>query len=181
MSVFIIPTFARYPHVSKHPAVDGISPWFFTSRNGKAFGLAVFCGGYLLSILLANENAPQFLWDGSTQTGHFHSPKVYMDQSVKKKLSSAQRKRLRGKAHKLKPLVQLGKNGITDALISEVDRALSSHELIKLKFKCHKEAWQSMTDEIEIRSASSCVGNIGNCLIIYREHPDSALRKIRVS
>ncbi len=104
-----------------------------------------------------------------------------MAQSVKTKLSSSQRKRLRAEAHKLKPVVQLGKSGITDAFIAEVNSALNAHELIKLKFICHKEVRQSLTDEIELRSASSSAGSIGNCLIIYREHPEPALRKIKVS
>ena len=48
-------------------------------------------------------------------------------------LTNAQIRFLRGQAHDLKAMLQVGGKGITDALIAEVDGALEHHELIKVK------------------------------------------------
>ena len=48
-------------------------------------------------------------------------------------LTPAQNRFLRGQAHGLKAMLQVGGKGITDALVAEVDGALEHHELIKVK------------------------------------------------
>ena len=48
-------------------------------------------------------------------------------------LTGKQRRFLRSKAHSLKPVVQIGRNGVNEALQAEVLRALADHELIKIK------------------------------------------------
>ncbi|HEV2286940.1 MAG TPA: YhbY family RNA-binding protein, partial [Steroidobacteraceae bacterium] len=48
-------------------------------------------------------------------------------------LSERQRRHLRGLAHPLKPVVRLGNAGLTDAVALETLRALTDHELIKVK------------------------------------------------
>ena len=53
------------------------------------------------------------------------------------KLSSSQRSHLKGLAHSLKTMVQLGKNGMTEATVQTVCRALDDHELIKVRFLSH--------------------------------------------
>jgi len=48
-------------------------------------------------------------------------------------LNPAERKALRARAHKLEPVVMIGGKGLTDEVIAEIDRALSAHELIKVR------------------------------------------------
>ena len=48
-------------------------------------------------------------------------------------LTNAQTRFLRGHAHELKAMLQVGGKGITDALVAEVAFALEQHELIKIK------------------------------------------------
>ncbi|HQQ59316.1 MAG TPA: YhbY family RNA-binding protein, partial [Thermomonas sp.] len=48
-------------------------------------------------------------------------------------LTNAQIRFLRGQAHDLKAMLQVGGKGITDALVTEVELALEHHELIKVK------------------------------------------------
>ena len=48
-------------------------------------------------------------------------------------LTAAQTRFLRGQAHGLKAILQVGGKGITDALLAEIDGALEHHELIKIK------------------------------------------------
>ena len=48
-------------------------------------------------------------------------------------LSPKIRQQLKSKAHQLKPIVMLGTHGLTEAVKKEADRALSDHELIKIR------------------------------------------------
>ena len=51
---------------------------------------------------------------------------------MKKNLSNIKKKILRKKGYTLKPVVMVGKNGLTDAVLAEIDVSLTSHELIKI-------------------------------------------------
>ncbi len=93
-------------------------------------------------------------------------------------LTGAQRKYLRGKAHSLSPVVQVGKQGITPDLIKAVNEALDFHELIKVKFVDFKEERKDLSREIAERTSSEAVGLIGNVAILYRQQPDEQKRKI---
>ena len=95
-----------------------------------------------------------------------------------KTLKGFQRKHLRGLAHGLRPVVQVGKNGITPDLIRAVDEALEAHELIKVKFVDFKEDRKVLSEEIGEKTSSEPVGLIGNVAIFYREQPDKDRRKI---
>lgn len=55
------------------------------------------------------------------------------------RLKGFERAHLRGLAHRLKPVVQVGRTGVTEALVGAVGRALESHELIKVTFVDLKE------------------------------------------
>jgi RNA-binding protein YhbY len=51
---------------------------------------------------------------------------------MKKSISNIKRKELKKKAYSLKPIIMIGQNGLTDAVINEIDVALNAHELIKV-------------------------------------------------
>ena len=95
-----------------------------------------------------------------------------------KSLTGAQRKYLRGRAHGLNPVVQVGKQGITPELIKAVNEALDSHELIKVKFVEFKEERRELSSEIAAGTQSELAGLIGNVAIFYRPHPREDKRKI---
>ena len=48
-------------------------------------------------------------------------------------LSGKQRRYLRGLGHRLEPIVQLGKQGLTEGITAAVDAALQEHELVKVR------------------------------------------------
>ena len=97
------------------------------------------------------------------------------------KLKGSQRKYLRSQAHSLKPLVIIGRNGVTDQLIGSVDLALKDHELIKVKFGEFKEAKKEISGQIAEATKSELIGLIGNIVILYRQHPAPEKRKIKIS
>jgi RNA-binding protein len=97
-----------------------------------------------------------------------------------KKLTGAERKYLRGQAHSLKPLVRIGKQGLTEGALHEIDAALDSHELIKVHAPGTKEEKQDLAQRVEQATKATAVGQIGHVLIFYRQQADPEKRQIVV-
>lgn len=93
-------------------------------------------------------------------------------------LTSGQRAYLRKQAHDLRPLVQIGKNGLTPNMIATINDVLLAHELIKIKFLAFQDELDDLAQTIAAETNAGIVGTIGNTLIVYRPHPDAENRKI---
>ena len=88
-------------------------------------------------------------------------------------LTSAQNRFLRGQAHGLKAMLQVGGKGLTNAVVNEVDGALEHHELIKVKVGGgDREARDAMIDELTGRTGAALVQRIGHTAILYRPSKD---------
>ena len=59
--------------------------------------------------------------------------------------------------------------------------ALGDHELIKVRFLEFKDEKKALSQEIAEKTGSELVGLIGNIAIYFRQHPDPAKRKVRLS
>nr|MBV6628607.1 YhbY family RNA-binding protein [Oceanococcus sp. HetDA_MAG_MS8] len=91
-------------------------------------------------------------------------------------LNGARRRELRAAAHSLKPVVQLGAKGLTDAVHGEIDLALNAHELIKVRLAgMDKTQRRSSAMLIAERHAADIVGEIGNIAIFYRPQPEQSV------
>jgi RNA-binding protein len=95
-------------------------------------------------------------------------------------IKGSHRKYLRSIAHSLNPSVMVGKNGVTDTVIESVDKALTAHELIKIRFIERKTEKKEFAAEIEERTKSHIAGMIGHVLILYRQQDDPEKRKIKL-
>lgn len=82
-----------------------------------------------------------------------------------------QRKYLRGLAHDLKPIVQVGQAGATAAVVQAVDAALGDHELVKVRMR-EPEDKRALAAELAERTGAEACGLVGHTLILYRRHPD---------
>ncbi|MEJ7747039.1 MAG: ribosome assembly RNA-binding protein YhbY [Luteimonas sp.] len=88
-------------------------------------------------------------------------------------LTSAQTRFLRGQAHELKAMLQIGAKGVTPAVIAEVDEALEIHELIKVKVGAEdREARDTMIGELANKLGAALVQRIGHVAILYRQSKD---------
>lgn len=82
---------------------------------------------------------------------------------------------LKRRAHHLKPVVQTGAAGLTDAVLAEIERALFDHELIKLKLAAGDRAERrAMLERICAELDAACVQTIGHTATIYRPRPDES-------
>ncbi len=84
-------------------------------------------------------------------------------------LSPAQRKYLKALAHDLKPVVMIGANGLTEAVLREAARSLDAHELIKIRvLNDDRAARESYMLAICEALGAARVQHIGKLLLIYR-------------
>ena len=96
------------------------------------------------------------------------------------KLKGSEKKYLRGLAHDLNPIVFIGKQGLSDTVVSDIKRALNDHELVKIKFIDYKDKKKEIISEIEEKTESCCAGSIGNIAALYLEQDDPKKRKIKL-
>jgi len=96
-------------------------------------------------------------------------------------MTSSQRKQLRALAHHLEPVVYVGKQGLTQAVIDKTDKSLSDHELIKVRFVEFKEEKKDLTAQLAEATASEIAGILGHVAILYREHEDPEQRTIHLN
>jgi RNA-binding protein len=88
-------------------------------------------------------------------------------------LTGKQRRHLRALAHELRPIVQVGKDGLDEGLLAAVDQALADHELIKIKvgegagLDRHAAA-----DALAAQTHSQVAQVLGNIVLLYRPDPD---------
>lgn len=87
-------------------------------------------------------------------------------------LTEKQLKFLRGKAHPLNPVIMIGQAGLSDAVVAETDRALTDHELIKVKVRgADRTARDGMLEQLSARTGGTLVTRIGHVAVLYRRHP----------
>ena len=90
-----------------------------------------------------------------------------------KGLTGKQVRYLKGLGHHLKPVVMLGREGITDNVLKAANAVLRSHELVKVKIGngCLLERRQA-ADTLAQRTNSEVVQILGKTILIYRVNPD---------
>ncbi|CAD6547272.1 hypothetical protein LMG27952_04546 [Paraburkholderia hiiakae] len=84
-------------------------------------------------------------------------------------LSAEQRSELRSQAHALKPVVLIGAEGLTDAVLKEIKVHLAAHQLIKVRvFGDEREERLAVYEEICDRLSAAPIQHIGKLLVIYK-------------
>lgn len=95
------------------------------------------------------------------------------------KLTGKQNRHLRGLGHHLRPIVQVGQGGMTDAILEATNRGLDDHELIKVKIG--SEERQTVAGDLAARSHSALVQVLGRIVLLYRPHPERPAIKLPTS
>lgn len=90
------------------------------------------------------------------------------------RLTSKQRAYLRSLAHHLKPILQIGRDGVSDAVVDNVREAFNTHELLKVKLLRGSpvsvdDAADALRDRID---GVAVVQVIGRTAVLYRRHPE---------
>ena len=92
-----------------------------------------------------------------------------------KLLSPAERKLLKARAHALRPVVVVGNERLSPAVLKEIDASLKAHDLIKIRVMGEdRDLRQAMLGEICNVTGASPVQHIGKILVVYRENTEPA-------
>jgi len=84
-------------------------------------------------------------------------------------LTGKQKSHLRALAHKLKAVIQIGHQGLTEGVLSALEVALERHELIKIKVSSEAEVEATaLGPEIEKATKSQVAQIIGHTVVVYR-------------
>lgn len=87
-------------------------------------------------------------------------------------LTARERSFLKARAHPLEPVVYVGHDGLTDAVLHEIERALTAHELIKVRVNDGDRASRrALLDEICTRTDAAPVQQVGKVLVLWRPNP----------
>lgn len=97
------------------------------------------------------------------------------------KLAPQDKKRFRTIAHNLSPVVTIAQKGLTASVNDEIERALSEHELIKIKiFAADRDARKELTLQICETANAELIQSIGNVVVLFRaaEKPNPKLSNL---
>ena len=87
-------------------------------------------------------------------------------------LTPRERTALKSRAHSLEPVVKIGQHGLTEAIVAEIDRALTAHELIKVRAgSADREERTQLVDAISARTDAAAVQSVGKVVVLWRPRP----------
>jgi len=88
-------------------------------------------------------------------------------------LTARERAHLKARAHAMEPVVHVGHGGVTDAVVVEIDRALTAHELIKVRAGGQdRDARAEILTLICDRTGAAVVQTVGKVMVLWRPRPD---------
>ena len=88
-------------------------------------------------------------------------------------LTPRERTHLKGRAHALEPIVQVGQGGLSDAVALELEKALTAHGLIKVKINGTDRAVRhAIAEAICARTDAAAVQQVGKILVLWRPTPE---------
>lgn len=92
------------------------------------------------------------------------------------------RRRLKRIAHHLHPVILVGDQGVTEALIAETERALDDHELIKVRLHSEdRDNRRSLADALAEACGAAVVQRIGKVAVLFRKNPEPKPRLSNLS
>jgi len=83
-------------------------------------------------------------------------------------LTNAQLRQLKAQAQRLKPIIKIGKEGVSTALLAALEEVLKHNELVKVKFASFKEEKKDLAPQLAERTESHLVTRVGNTVVFYR-------------
>ena len=92
-------------------------------------------------------------------------------------MNPEQLKQMKTKAHDLKPVIIIGQAGLTEAVNKEIELALDTHELIKIKIRAEREERKQIQQQILTETNSELIQSIGQVIVIYRKKPEQVKKK----
>ena len=90
-------------------------------------------------------------------------------------LSNRELRALKARAQLLKPMLKVGKDGLSPAFVRATDDALGQHELVKVKFDDFKEQKKELGPKLAEGVAARIVMQVGHVIVLFRRKPQTVL------
>jgi RNA-binding protein len=94
------------------------------------------------------------------------------------RLPNSKIRHLKALAQRMEPLAKVGKAGLSEPFLMSLNETLDQHELVKVKFGELKEQKKELAPVVAEKTSSHLIMQVGNVIVLYREQPDPARRKI---
>lgn len=85
---------------------------------------------------------------------------------------NARVRKLRGLCHQLSPVVIVADKGLNENVKAEIEQALDTHELIKIKLRAQRDQRAAWTDQIVADTGAEVVQKIGQIACFFRRNPE---------
>lgn len=86
-------------------------------------------------------------------------------------MNPIEKKKLKGQAHALNPVVIIGQSGLTEAVVKEINITLDTHELIKVKIRAERDDRKAISAAICEETGAEQIQSIGQIAVLYRKNP----------
>jgi RNA-binding protein len=94
-------------------------------------------------------------------------------------LTAKQRQYLKGLAHPLEPVVRIGQKGLSDAVISEAQKSLVAHELIKVRIDAGDSKLRvELATKLAAATDAQVAATIGKTALLYRPRDEKPSIKL---
>ena len=86
-------------------------------------------------------------------------------------LSNREIRALKARAQLLKPILKVGKDGLSPTFIKATDQALAHHELVKVKFDEFKEQKKELGPKLAESVLANIIMQVGHVIVLFRRKP----------
>src|SRR5688572_22042632 len=93
--------------------------------------------------------------------------------SVDTPVAGRELRELKAKAQRLKPLVKLGKEGLSEPFLAALDQALNDHQLVKVKFDEFKDQKKELTPALAASARAQIIMRVGNVVVLFRRKAEA--------
>ena len=100
-------------------------------------------------------------------------------ETVDRHVAGRELRDLKAKAQRLKPLVKLGKEGISESFLAALDQALGHHQLVKVKFEEFKDQKKELSPVLARRAGAQIIMRVGNVVVLFRRKASDFHHKLQ--
>lgn len=86
-------------------------------------------------------------------------------------LTNRELRELKARAQLLKPMLKVGKDGLSPAFLKATDDALAHHELVKVKFDDFKDQRKELTPQLADGVSAKLIMQVGHVVVLFRRRP----------
>lgn len=96
----------------------------------------------------------------------FHHPLIIVEELPNRELRA-----LKARGQLLKPMLKVGKEGLSAAFLKAADETIGHQELVKVKFDEFKDQRKELTRQLGERLAAHVVMQVGHVVVLFRRKP----------